>query len=137
MSLVTEKAESNFKSGCNCSQAVFTTFCEQFGISKEIGMKVSIGMGGGVAHREEICGAVSGGILALGLKYGDSKEETYKMVNILIDKFKSLNGSINCTELVGFNLNDDLQLVKAKDLGVFDSICSKLVKDSVAILEEI
>ena len=138
MSAKSDKAEKVFISRCNnCSQAVFTSFCEDYGLSKELGLKISVGFGSGIANCGEICGAVSGAILALGLKFGDSKEETYKQINIFTEKFKSKHKTLNCTELVGFHLNDEEELVKAKESGKFKILCPKLVKDSVEIVEEL
>ncbi|MGL1892615.1 MAG: C-GCAxxG-C-C family protein [Spirochaetaceae bacterium] len=130
-------AKESFGPNCNCSQAVFTSYCEEFGISKEFGLKLSIGFGGGVAHNGEICGAVSGAILAIGLKFGNSKDETYKIINKYTNKFKSKNKTLNCSELLGYNLNKEEELIKARESGIFSNLCPKLVKDSVEILDEI
>ena len=55
-----EKAEALFKSGCNCSQAVFTAFADEFGLDEELAKRLSCGLGGGVGRMREVCGAVSG-----------------------------------------------------------------------------
>jgi len=31
-----------YNSGCSCAQAVFTTFCEDFGVDKKLGLKNSL-----------------------------------------------------------------------------------------------
>ena len=63
-------AEEMFRSGYVCSQAVFATFSEMLGLDKETALKIANGFGGGIARKQEICGAVSGAIMAIGLKYG-------------------------------------------------------------------
>jgi peroxiredoxin len=66
-----------------------------------------------MARRQEVCGAVSGGILALGLRHGRGEgqdknptEETYRLVRKLTSQFESVHGScICCTLLQGCDLN--------------------------------
>ncbi|MCL2832072.1 MAG: C-GCAxxG-C-C family protein [Treponema sp.] len=137
-------AESVFNKGFNCAQAVLTSHCEEFGLSDEIAKKLSCGFGGGVGHTGGICGAVNGAIMLIGLKYGkykkdddESKDKTYKLVNQFINEFKNEFGSVNCTELVKFNLSKEDELLKAREAGVFTTVCPKLVKRSVEIAEKI
>ena len=76
-----EKAQGYFKNGFNCSQAVFTTFAVDLGMSEEMALKVATQFGGG-ARKGEMCGAVSGALMVLGMKYGhchyDALEEKAK-----------------------------------------------------------
>lgn len=137
MNMRATNAVKIFEAGSNCSQAVFTAFCEDYGVSKDLGLKISMGLGAGVALNGEICGAVSGAILILGLKFGHSKEETYQMTKIFTEKFKLKNKTLNCTKLVGYDLSNKNELDQASNSGNFTKICSKLVSDSIEILEEI
>ena len=66
----------------------------------ETAMKVSAGLGGGVGRMREVCGAVTGATLALGLKYGPDKTVVYPKVQELCAKFKAECGSIVCRELL-------------------------------------
>ena len=54
-----EKAEELFRSGMNCSQAVFCAFADEFGMDAETAAKVACGLGGGVGRMREVCGAAS------------------------------------------------------------------------------
>ena len=133
-----------FNKGFNCAQAVLTSHCEEYGLSDDIAKKISCGFGGGMGHIGEICGAVSGAIMLIGLKHGknkeadnESKEKTYKLVKEYTDKFKNEFGSINCTELVKFDLSIEEELIKARNSGIFKELCPLLVKRSVELVEEI
>jgi C_GCAxxG_C_C family probable redox protein len=133
-----------FNKGYSCSQAVLLSHCEEYNLSDDIAKKISCGFGGGMGHIDEICGAVSGGIMLIGLKYGkckdsdnESKEKTYKLVKEYTYKFKNEFGSINCTELVKYNLSKEDELIKARNSGVLKEICPLLVKRSVELIEEI
>lgn len=133
-----------YESGFSCSQAVFTAFCEDYGIDRKIGLKIGGSFGGGMGHLGEACGAVTGAFLVLGLKYGKNDEaDTYsKALNYLLVKdfaarFRKLNGSINCKELLGYDLGDEKQLNAARQTDIFQTKCVKCIKDAVAILEDI
>ena len=64
--------------GKNCSQAVFTAFATDLGLTEDMALAVSAGLGGGVGRMREVCGAVSGSAMVVGLKYPElSKAEVY------------------------------------------------------------
>ena len=138
-----EIASKTFESGFNCAQSVFTTFCEDFGLDKELGLKIASSFGGGMGHLGEACGAVTGALMALGLKYGQTKQEdkeskelNYKLDKEFAARFKKLNGSINCSELLGYDLTDEKQFKEAKENGICKRMCPKFVKDAANLLEE-
>ena len=95
-----EKAEELFRSGMNCSQSVFLAFAEDFEIPRETGAKISCGLGGGVGRMREVCGAVTGASLVIGLKYGEDKAKVYPVVQDFCERFKKECGSIVCRELL-------------------------------------
>lgn len=133
-----------FLNGYSCSQAVFTVYCEDYGIDKKLGLKLSCPLGGGMGHTGQVCGAVSGALLVLGLKYGQddvedkhSKSWNYSIVKDFISRFKALNGSTNCSELIQYDLSDNTQLDSARQTDVFKTKCCKYVSDAVKLLEGI
>ena len=95
-----EQAVELFKTGACCSQAVFCAFAGDFGMDAETAMKVSAGLGGGVGRLREVCGAVTGATLVLGLKYGPDKAVVYPHVQEFAARFKAECGSIVCRELL-------------------------------------
>lgn len=95
-----DQAVELFKTGACCSQAVFCAFAEDYGMDMETAMKVSAGLGGGVGRQREVCGAVTGATLALGLKYGPDKAAVYPHVQELCARFKAECGSVVCRELL-------------------------------------
>lgn len=103
-----EKAETLFKEGYNCSQAVLLTFSDKLGLDKETALKLSSSFGGGMGRLREVCGAVSGMFMVAGLVCGytdpcdqESKKEHYALIQRLAEAFKKENGSIICRELLG------------------------------------
>ena len=139
-----EKTIDTFRSGFNCSQAVLSSFSPDLGLEKETALKIACGFGGGIARLQETCGAVTGAVMVLGLKYGNynedvkqAKEKTYELVRQFTDKFKKRNGSLVCRELIKYDLNNEEEHRKAKEENVFSTICEKCLEDSVTILEHI
>jgi C_GCAxxG_C_C family probable redox protein len=107
-----EFAVSSFKEGFNCSQSVFSTYSKLFDINHEVALRIAQGFGGGFARMGQTCGAVTGAFMVIGLKYGkvkaedeEAKERTYEIVREFVKRFKSLNGSIVCKDLLGYDLD--------------------------------
>ena len=95
-----EKAEELFKSGCNCSQSVFTAFADEFGVDEELAKKLSCGLGGGVGRMREVCGAVSAAAMVIGARLGPDKMKAYPAIQDFCAKFKEKCGSIVCRDLL-------------------------------------
>jgi C_GCAxxG_C_C family probable redox protein len=138
------EAVAAFNSGFSCSQAICTTYFQAFGIDRVTARKVSCGFGAGVARSNNICGAVSGAIMVIGIAYGmarpgdvAAKERTYRAVNNFLQEFRKRNGDVNCTPLIGFDLSDPFQLEMAKERKVVRTKCPRFVKDAAEILDEI
>ena len=94
-----EKATELHESGCNCCQAVLGSCCEKFDMSGELAYRVGAFFGGGM-RRGEVCGAVTGALMALGLKYGDENNRKSLKSLEFMKTFKEQYGSILCKELI-------------------------------------
>jgi len=95
-----EKAETLFTSGCNCAQAVFAAFADEFGLDEELAKRISCGLGGGVGRMREVCGAESAAAMVLGMRHGPDKTKAYPAIQEFCAKFKAETGSIVCRELL-------------------------------------
>jgi len=107
MKTKSEAAMEKFMAGYNCAQAVLYAYGPGLGLDGEMSLKVATGLGAGMARRGEVCGAVTGGILALGLKYGrgarqdrSATEETYRKTQELMARFEARHGSCLCRVLL-------------------------------------
>ena len=133
-----------FSSGFNCAQSVFTAFSREHGIDNKTALRISGSFGAGMGYLSEACGAVTGAFMVLGLIYGQdedddkySKARNYLLVKDFAHRFKKINGSINCTELLNVDLSDEKQLIAARTTDIFETKCPKYVSDAVKILEDI
>ena len=139
-----QTAVDTFQQGFSCSQAVLSAFADVFNLDKSLALKISQPFGGGIAHRGEICGAVSGAFMVIGLKFGRTKAEdteardrTYEIMTQFIQKFENLHGSIICKELLGYDLGSEEESKKAEKDGLFETLCPKFVQHAADILTEL
>lgn len=139
----TEKAEEMFQKKYHCSQAVLAAFAEESGITEDQALKLGGCFGGGMC-KGEVCGAVTGALMAIGLIYGQCKQEdlearqkTSDKTVEMLEKFKLENGSYICNELLGYDITDadDRKIIMEKEL--FTKFCPKMVASATKIAEEI
>ena len=133
-----------FGSGFSCSQAVFAAYSESLGLEKTQALKIAQPFGGGIAQRGELCGAVAGAFLVIGLKHGRThpddnaaKETTYELMREFIRRFQQVHGKIVCKELLGFDLSTPQGHDQAVEKGLFENFCPNLVETASRILEEL
>ncbi len=139
MSKYSDRAVELFMSGCNCSQAVFVAFATDLGLSEETALAISVGLGGGVGRMREVCGAVSGAAMVVGLKYPEfDKMQVYELVREIAGEFKKTNPSIVCKELL--ELQEAEKSAKPEDRTpeyYKKRPCLKIVEDSAKAVEKI
>jgi C_GCAxxG_C_C family probable redox protein len=140
-----EEAVAMMAAGFNCAQSTLGVFCEKLNFDRETALKLATGFGAGMARRQEVCGAVTGGIMAIGLKHGrgpgDEKpvaEHTYLLVGKFMERFAAKHGSCLCRVLL-----DDCDLLSESGRKFYDDnklsekICRPCVAEAVRILEGI
>ncbi len=140
-----EKAVSAFQAGYNCAQSTFMAFIDDLGIEKRQAMKLASGFGGGMGRMQEVCGAVSGGILALGATFGhgepsesEAQKKTYTLVQELMKRFKAQHASCLCRDLVqGIDLKTEEGQKQFKERDLRNKVCVPCVRTAVEIVEEL
>jgi C_GCAxxG_C_C family probable redox protein len=104
-----QKAQDLFKQGFNCSQAVFASCADLYGIHDEqLALRLAASFGGGTGRMRMTCGAANGMFMLAGLHNGSStphdsegKMANYAFVQQLAGEFKAKYGSLVCAELLG------------------------------------
>ncbi|UCD22267.1 MAG: C_GCAxxG_C_C family protein [Chloroflexota bacterium] len=139
-----EEAKKQFEKGFHCAPAILSTYSEQFGLDKALALKIACGFGAGIGRMGRTCGAVTGALMVIGLKHGqvnladqESSQRTYTLVREFINRFTTTHGSIECKELIGYDLSDSSELSLARDSGVFQKKCPGFVYDAACILEDV
>jgi C_GCAxxG_C_C family probable redox protein len=137
-------AEKHIDGGYGCGQAVLAAFANRYGLSEKEARSIACCFGGGVGRSGQVCGAVSGALMVLGLHCWDdeadvpsTKERVYQLSAEFMDQFAAGHGTTQCRELLhGANLRDPVELQRAKDAGLFSTLCPGYIHDAIELLEE-
>ena len=139
----TEKAEKYFSDKFHCSQAVLAAFADELGLTEEQALRLGSCFGSGM-RKGEVCGACTGALMVLGMKYGQyikGDMESRSMSNIVndrfLDEFAERNGSYICNDLLGCDIRTEEGVAYARGKELFTEFCPKMVKSAVEIAEEI
>ena len=137
-----EKSVELFNSGFLCSQAVFAAFSKDLGLSEEQALKIGACFGSGM-RKGEVCGACTGALMVLGLKYGhsnaddkESKIKADKVCDKFLDEFKKENGSYLCRELLDCDISTPEVKEHAIENNLFSELCPKMVESASKITEK-
>ena len=136
------KAKEYFAQKCHCSQAVLASFADEFGITEEMALRLGACFGGGM-RKGEVCGACTGALMALGLKYGmtavgDTEQQLIAdgYAKRFMTEFAKQNGSYLCRELLKCDLSNEEERQYAKEHGVIKAVCPKLIENAVILAEQ-
>ena len=133
-------AQDRFSQGFSCSQAVFSAYASDLGIQDDIALKLASPFGGGVARQGDVCGAVTGALMVLGMKKGnatiEAKNENYKIPEEFVKRFEELHGTILCRDLLGHDLSLPDELQSAREKGLFTSACPVFVRNAAELVAQ-
>lgn len=136
------KAVELFEHRFMCSQAVFATFAEQFGITEKQALQIGACFGGGMS-KAEVCGACTGALMVLGMKYGqydendtNSRAAESEKASEFLEEFKKRNGSYICREILHCDISTDEGKEYARSNGLYGRYCTEMVRSAAEILTE-
>ncbi|TRZ49391.1 C_GCAxxG_C_C family protein [bacterium] len=140
----TRSASSLHQEGFRCSQAVLGVYSEKLGLGRELALKIATGFGAGICRQGDVCGAVTGAVMVIGLKFGQTrledekaKEITYYLVQEFIERFKSRHRYTNCKELSDCDLSTPEGSKRFRDEKINQTVCNKFIEDAEEILNEL
>lgn len=133
-------ATAHFAQGFNCAQAVLAAFAPALGLDETTALRIASPLGGGIARRGQVCGAVTGALMALGLARGAStpegKEKTYRLAGEFLRRFEERHATLLCHDLIGCDMSTPQGLLQARQSGVFQSLCPRFVQSAAEIVRE-
>ncbi len=137
-----KKAQELFASGFFCAESVLKAVALENGADASILPAIASGFCGGMSRHAEMCGAVTGGIMGLGLVFGrnmveDDMQACYKAVTKFLKAFKELHGSLNCKDLIGYDLGVAEELEKFRMENPGYEKCARFSSDAAGIVQEI
>lgn len=133
-----------FLQGYNCAQAVFCAFTDVTGLTEAEAARIASAFGGGMGRMREVCGAISGMLLTLGMlegyddpQAGAEKAALYARVQALAAQFRAENGAILCRELLGDASPSHTPTPEARSSHYYETRpCANLVRCAARLLDE-
>ena len=138
-----EQAQTLFDAHYNCAQSVFGPFADLFGLDQETAFRIATPFGGGIGHSGETCGAVSGGIMVIGLARGISvydqaqKQACYDLTHTFLERFKTQFGSLTCPGLLGMDISHPEVLEQARAMNLFHTRCPAFVGGAARMVADL
>lgn len=140
----TELAADCFKRGFNCAQAVFSTLAPELGVPVDQALRICAAFACGVGRTGNVCGAVTGALMATGLRLGSvdpadtgAKDSVYRASAEIMSRFEAVHGSILCRDLLGLDPSTAAGRALARERGLFDTLCPGLVSSAVEIVRAV
>lgn len=139
----TEAALARFREGYNCSQSTLSAFAEELGLPLDLAFRLATPFGGGIGRQGEVCGAASGALMALGLRFGNAtpdkagKEQAYAIAAEFLRRFEARTGHVHCRDLIQADMTTPGGLAGARERKVFTTLCPGYVAAAVEIAQEL
>jgi C_GCAxxG_C_C family probable redox protein len=133
-----------FSAGYNCAQSVLAEYSTRLGLQTDLALKLATPFGGGMGRQGHICGAVSGALMVIGLRFGNadhadkiSRDKAYAVTQEFNSRFAAACGSLYCRDLLGLDLSQPgaLELVRSDER--FRRICSSYVQSAIDLVAEL
>ncbi len=136
-----EQVTEMLNQGYDCGQVVLYSAAEKLGLDKAETLRLAAGFGGGMFAGES-CGAVVGGIIALGYAQGhwecgdmETKGQFCARVTEFRTKVIEKLGSTMCRDILGYNVGIPEQFQKVMELNLLQKHCPGVVYQVVEILD--
>jgi len=137
-----ERANAFHHKGFNCCQSVVAAFSDLTGLSEQESFNMSSGFGGG-AGTGELCGAITGAVMTLGLLTPvdmedpiGSKKKTVALGKEFQKRFSERFNALRCHDLLKNKFEPDDTTPAAKAMGLTNH-CDIMIVTAVEIVEEI
>lgn len=136
------RADELFAQGYNCAQAAFAAWAPEFGVGEAAALRAAASFGAGIGRRGDLCGAVSGALMAIGLKRAPAetspeiKSAAYARARTLMAAFAERCGATDCRDLTGCDLSTPEGAAKFKAENLGRVLCPRLVRTAVDLVSE-
>jgi C_GCAxxG_C_C family probable redox protein len=132
---IAEHAARSYRNGRNCAQSILETYLPETGIDRETASRLGAGLGGGIGGRQETCGALNGGAIALSYAAASrAGSAPSSQVAELVRQFKAEFGSARCIDILGYDKNDPKAVAAAP--ADAKEVCARCVEFVARYLDE-
>lgn len=138
-----EEALALHHAGSNCAQSVLCAFAAELNFDPGQAHRLTTGLGGGIGRRQHLCGAINGGAMALSAAYGNqsgadqaAKQRSYREAAAFVRAMEAEFGSLECSVLLGVDLNTADGQTEFKERGLLQSVCERLIARCADAVQE-
>ena len=138
-----ETALRYFSDRFHCSQAVLAAYTNETGLTEEQSLRIACCFNSGM-RKGEVCGACAGALMVLGALFGqtekndlESRAHANALTERFLNRFRELNGTYICNEILGCDISSPEGAAYAKSHGLFTTTCRDMVALAVRVLEDI
>lgn len=129
------------RSNLYCAESVLLGVAEGLNIQSPLIPRIASGFCSGLSRTGGTCGALNGGVMALGLIFGRDNGESppdgsYEKVEMFLNQFKDANGSCNCRAITGCDLGTDEGMRRYLETGMWEK-CQEITRRAVSMIAEI
>jgi C_GCAxxG_C_C family probable redox protein len=132
-----------FNQGYNCCQAVLAEYASRLDLPAPEAFRIGAAFGAGMGRRGHVCGAVSGALMVIGLRFGRfdpedlaTRDLVHAQAQRFLNRFEEEHGSLYCRELLGRDFSHPGQYELARQEQLFDRSCPGYVNGAIEILAE-
>jgi C_GCAxxG_C_C family probable redox protein len=125
--------------GYLCSEAVLLALAESMGVESEVIPRIATGFAAGVARTGNVCGALSGAVMGLGLRLGRDAPETepgrrpYWYSRRLAEAFEEAHGSVTCPGVLGLDIDDPDDYRRYTEEDMWATRCREAIKTAAGL----
>ena len=138
-----EQIAEDFGKGYDCAMQVLAELAPEVGLSEEQGLKLAACLGVG-AMQGQLCGAVTGALMAIGYKYGNTVRGDMATKGLCLakraefyERFEKEFGSLTCPGLLNLDLRKPEDMAKAREKNVLSTFCPKVCTFAIITTKDI
>ncbi|ALO14493.1 C_GCAxxG_C_C family protein [Salinivirga cyanobacteriivorans] len=131
----TELAKKYFYEGYGCAQSVLLAFDSKTRLDPVSAINIAAPFNGGIGVANSLCGAVSGGLMVIGIIVGENHKNIAQKNTVIriksdefLQKFKNVEETCSCEEIL-----KKAEIRKENN----HKACGNAVKNAVQILDQI
>ena len=122
-----------------CSESCLMALAKCQGVDSPLIPRIATGFGAGIGRSGETCGAVTGAVMGLSIKYGRDNVEPVKdrrpywYATEMLERFKAEHGELTCPALLGLDIAKPADYDEYSKRNLWASHCTKYILSATGI----
>lgn len=141
---VVNQAKAFAEQGFLCSESVLLALSKALNVKSEIIPRIATGFGAGIGRHGEICGALTGAIMGLGIKFGRNHpsetpegQPAYAYSQTMVNLFLAHFGHIRCKDLLGLDISSEDGVTEYRQQKLWETKCQDLIQITTGLAYDV